>query len=182
MIVVFFAVVAACGPKAGGGHESTTRSAKAELFILPNGYTGPFIAIYDQSGGVVPRWHGDTAVYSTPSTGIVRIALPEPERGSPVLHVFAGDRSVPIKSYRTCEALALNVRDESPQVCWLDFAVVGTGIPNHVIAVVTDSASVARDFDRTTFVYDSVLLGGTGQGVPTWSDHRPKPKLARPRA
>jgi hypothetical protein len=68
--------------------------------------------------------------------------------------------------------------DARPGVCWLDFSIGGTGIPNHIVAVITAWSEIPENFQRTTFVYDSVLFGGKGKATQKW---REPPDLAKRR-
>ena len=138
------------------------RLTKAEIFVTIEGYRGPLIAIYDQPGGIAPAWRGDTALYAVPPSGIVRIALAEPARGTRVFLVESGVAYRPVAIFGTCDEEPLVATADLPQACWLDFEVGGTGIPDHIVAVVTSALSLDADYYRTTFVYDSVVLGGNG--------------------
>lgn len=68
------------------------------------------------------------------------------------------------------------VTDSLPRICWLDYSVGGTGIPSHVVAVVTDWVGIPANFNRTTFVYDSVLHKGKGLAIQKWTE---PPELRR---
>jgi hypothetical protein len=139
-----------------------------EVFVLPPGYSGPFIAIYGQKGGAEPTWSGDTAMFKVPASGILRISYMEPPSTTLASHVYADRIRQPLTNYPTCADMWERVPDTRMGVCWLDF-VVGTGSsPDHVIAVITNRNDLPREFERTTSVYDSVMLGGRGLGRREW--------------
>lgn len=47
------------------------RSTKREIFILPRGFTGYVVLIYDQNSGLPIRLEGDKRVYRIPPNGIL---------------------------------------------------------------------------------------------------------------
>jgi hypothetical protein len=130
-----------------------------EIFVVPQAYRGPFIAIFGQQAGAFPEWRGDTAVYRVPDNGILRVALPEPPHSTKAVLVFANAPNNWIGNYPTCADMRVYVTDDRPRVCWLDYSVGGTGIPDHIVAVVTDWTGIPDQFNRTSFVYDSAVLG-----------------------
>jgi hypothetical protein len=152
--------------------DSSARAVAKEIFVLPAGYRGPFLAIYDQDSAEQPTWQGDTAVYNVPPSGVVRIGSPEPQSGTRTSHVFANRPGERIPNYPTCADMRAQVPDSRLAVCWLDFSIRPTGTPDHVVAVVTDWIGIPANFERTTVVYDSVLLGGHGIGVRGWEEPR----------
>lgn len=151
---------------------------KLEIFVLPKDYRGPFLAIYGQSGGVLPRWRGDTAEYAVPSNGILKISLKEPPHSTKVSHVFSDKPGVTLRNIPTCADMRVHVAasDNQPSICWLDYSIGGTGTPSHVVAVVTDWAGIPINFNRTSFVYDSVLSNGSGKSIRKWTE---PPELVR---
>lgn len=165
-----------CASQAGTTGGESKRTPALEIFFLPKDYRGPFIAVYGQRGGVVPRWTGDTAVYLVPKDGILKISLEEPPRSTKVSHVFADKPKVTLRNIPTCADMRVRVADSIPSICWLDYSVGGTGIPNHVVAVVTDWIGIPTNFNRTTFVYDSVLFNGSGKATQKWEE---PPELRR---
>ena len=134
-----------------------------ELFILPAGYSGPFMANYGQSKGVHPTWRGETSTILLGADGIVRIAYPEPPHRTVTSFTFVDDPARPVRQYPTCADMRVHAQRASSGVCWLDFVMGSSGptaTPEHVIAVVTDWAGIPENYERTTFVYDSVLYDG----------------------
>lgn len=77
-----------------------------------------------------------------------------------------------LRSYPTCSDMRVAVADSSSAVCWLDFQGGGTGIPNHIAAVVTKRERIPLNFERTTVVYDSVLFGAKGHFRRKWEEPR----------
>jgi hypothetical protein len=141
-----------------------------ELFVLPDSYEGPFIAIYDQPGGVSPQWASSTAVYRVPSSGVVRISTSEPPKATRTAFAFASGKRMRLSSYSTCADMREAVADSSSGVCWLDFQGGGTGIPDHMAAVVSTWERIPFNFERTTSVYDSVLFGAKGHFSRKWEE------------
>ena len=183
MIFALFAVVSAttgCPAPTRSEAERRERTPVQEIFVLPDGYRGPFIAIYAQRGGAVPSWRGDTAYYNVPTNGILRISLNEPG-DSKTSHVFSGRPTELLGNYPTCADMRIYVRDEEPRVCWLDYSVGGSLIPNHIVAVITDWRGIPEDFTRTGLVYDSVLNAGKGNWVRKWEEPRELRQQSRPR-
>jgi hypothetical protein len=142
-----------------------------DRFVLPAGYSGPFIAIYDQPNGVTPSRHGDTAIYIIPMSGVLRIAAEEPPHYTKVSFAFPNSSAV-LQQFATCADMREYRHDGATKVCWLDFAMGGTGIPDHIIAVITDWNHIPDNFNRSTFVYDSVLFGGKGKARQNWEEPR----------
>lgn len=171
--------IAACMPPSRDGSESP-RTPKVELFVLPAGYRGPLIAIYGQETGRQPQWRGDTAIYDVPTTGVVRTKLPQPDGLPPVLTAFADRPRNFLVAYGTCEEMRVVVTDTEPRVCGLGYERGGSGIPYHiVVGVITTWFEIPQHYNRTAFVYDSVLFHGRAPNAATWtepSDRRPKPR------
>lgn len=172
LMIAVIGLVGAC--RQGNVSEETdpTRVASREVFLLPKDYRGPFVAIYDQPNGVQPSWRGDTATFVVDPNGIVRIRSSEPPRTTRTSHSFvgAGDRVLP--NYPTCADMRVHAIDNRVAVCWLDFSVKRPGTPDNVVAVITDWEDIPKNFERTTFVFDSVLLGGAGLGRRQWEEPR----------
>jgi hypothetical protein len=166
------ATVAGCAGRPSAEPVHVAKVPQREIFVLATGYRGPFLAVFAQPDGVMPEWRGDTAVYRVPPTGILKIALPEPPNSTKTSHVFADNRSAFIGNYPTCADMRVHVADALPRICWLDFWAGGTGIPDHIVAVVTDWNGIPANFNRTTFVYDSVLHGGRGMARREWTEPR----------
>jgi len=72
--------------------------------------------------------------------------------------------------------MRVHVSDTITSICWLDYSIGGTGVPRHVVAVVTNWSSIPANFNRTSFVYDSVLYKGPGTTIRKWEE---PPELLR---
>ena len=141
----------------------------SELFVLPAGYVGPVIAIYNQPGGSSPEMRPDTSVYTVPPTGILRIAGAQPLPGSEVRFSYAGsvDR---LESIGECSNHHLRPPDDDKtRVCWHDFQVGGTNIPYHIVAVISDTRTIGVNYDRTMALHDSVVFNRRGYSTGTWA-------------
>lgn len=160
-----------CGRSVAEG-DPAKRKPIREIFILPRDYRGPFIAIYEQADGQYPTWRGDSAFVRVPASGVVRLHYAEPPTSTRTSHVHDGRRSGPLPNYPTCADMRVGVADSRVGVCWLDFQVNMGNTPDHIVAVVTDWNGIPANFERTTQVYDSVLLGGKGIGIRSWEEPR----------
>ncbi len=158
-----------CGPPARR-EENVNRVPKVEVFVLPTGYRGPFMALYSQPAGYEPVRRGDTAFYQVPVTGIVRIAHDPPPRSTSTFHVFENAPAKMLRSYPTCADMRVHLSGSEATFCWLDYWVGGTGVPYHIAGVVSDWGTLPANFERTSFVYDSVLHKGGGRHVRKWSE------------
>jgi hypothetical protein len=140
----------------------------SERFIIPDGYAGPVIAIYRQAGGQSPVMVGDTAVYTVPESGILRIAGAPPLPGSNVVFAFP-DSPGALESIGPCSNHHLEPPpDDRTRACWHDFDVGGTNIPYHIVAVISDTRTIGVNYDRTMAVYDSVVFNRRGHATGTW--------------
>jgi hypothetical protein len=169
-------LAAACLIALGATDHQLSKIPAKELFVLPSGYRGPFIAIYGDTLGVEPRWRADTAVFAVPANGILRIKFEEPPHSTKTSHVFADAPDKWIGNVPTCADMRAYITDTIPRICWLDYSFGGTGIPSHIVAVVTDWVGIPKNFERTSFVYDSVLYRGPGTTVRKWTE---PPELVR---
>lgn len=161
--------VVACA-QSGQGANGLSRVPRMEIFVLPTGYRGPFLAIYGQAQAPQPIWRGDTAFYDVPPGGVVRVPYPEPPRSTRTSHVFANEPKKTLGNYSTCEDMRVHLSDPTPGVCWFGHSVGGTGIPDHIVAVVTSWAEIPANFNRTSFVYDSVLFQGKRRMDIKWEE------------
>ena len=144
--------------------------------MLPSGYRGPFIAIYGQHDGAQPQWIADTAKFLVPKNGILKIVFDEPPHSTTVSHVFADSPDKWLGNVPTCADMRAYVTDTIPRVCWMDYWFGGTGIAAHIVAVVTDWDGIPKNFERTSFVYDSLLRNGDGKTIRKWEE---PPELRR---
>ena len=167
---VLFTLVSGCGRSRNSGGTEVHGVPKMEAFILPAGYRGPVIAIYGQGEGTLPEWRGDTAVYRVPQGGIVRTQLQEPPPSTYALHSFSDAPQAWLDNSAICARMRIKVADDRPRVCWLDYSRGGTGIPDHIVAVVTDWNGIPEQYNRTSFAYDSVLFGGGKAHLFIWTE------------
>lgn len=158
-----------CTQKAKSANQQS-RVPRMERFIFPAGYKGPFVAVYGQSDATEPTWNGDTAIFTVPPSGVVRIPYPEPPRSSRTSHFLANEPTRALDNYQTCEDMRVHVTDALPRVCWFGHTILGTGIPSHIVAVVTDWSGIPANFNRTSFVYDSVLFQGKNHMYLKWEE------------
>ncbi len=161
-----------CASGSSSDGEKVQKVPEAELFLLPPGFRGPFIAIYGQGGGILPEWRGDTAVYRVPERGMLKITHPEPPRSTRVSHVFADRLHARLRNYPTCADMRVHVTDTLPHVCWLDYSVGGTGKPDHIVALITDWSAIPQHYNRAGFLLDSLGFGRWSPRSSPWSEPR----------
>jgi hypothetical protein len=174
-LVVVFACVAlangsfGCARGAMNG-DNSQRIPRMEIFILPAGYRGPFLAVYGDTASTQATWRADTAFYSVPPHGVVRVPHPEPPRSTRTSLAFSNDLSKRLDNYPTCEDMRASVTDSLPRVCWFGYSYAEHDTPDHIVAVVTDWAGIPVNFNRTAFVYDSVLFHGRKKMNLKWEE------------
>ena len=151
-------------------HDSGRDDPRVELYMLSPRYQGPVLVIYDQPTGVGTLWHRDTAIYAVPSTGVVRVKASQPGRATAVTHVYGDAPNKALPYIGTCKASYQRLTDDRPIVCDTGFDASGTGIPDHIVAIISDRKRLPENFDRTIFVFDSVVWGGKGMFHQRWSD------------
>lgn len=48
------------------------KNAENEIFVLPEGYTGYILVIFDQEKGIQPKYFEDSRLYEVPQNGILK--------------------------------------------------------------------------------------------------------------
>ena len=153
--------------KAGQGEPIERRQ---QLFVLPDGYRGPVMVIYDQPYGARPKTINGEISYDVPGDGIVRTAFPEEVlAGSTVKFMF---RSSPaLLQYHTCTQMRLEgLAGDPTAVCWLAVQVGGVGMPDHAVYIVTDWAGIPDNYNRGARMLDSLFFGGPGLSKFIWRE------------
>ena len=158
--------------------DARQRVPAMEIFILPAGYRGAFVAVYGETKAPHPTWRADTAFYSVSPQGVARVPRPEPPRSTRTSLVFANDLSKRLNNYPTCEDMRVSASGSEPHVCWFGSSFMEPGTPDHIVAVVTDWSGIPVNFNRTSFVYDSVLFQGRRKMNLKWEE---PPKIAKGR-
>ncbi|HEV7387735.1 MAG TPA: hypothetical protein VGN73_03900 [Gemmatimonadaceae bacterium] len=175
MVLALFLVTAiAC--RGGNAHVQTApwiqseAGRKVQIFVLPPGYRGPVMVIYDQVDGARPRSVDGEVVYDVPADGIVRTALPEEVlAGARVQFVF-GSRPA-LFQYHNCTAMRLQGLATDPAaVCWLAIQVGETGTPDHAVYIVTDWVGIPDNYERGARMLDSLFFGGKGISRFKWAE------------
>ena len=153
--------------KAGQG-EPIER--KQQLFVLPDGFRGPVMVIYDQSDGARPKTINGEISYEVPSDGIVRTAFPEEVlAGSTVRFMYKS--SPALLQYHTCTQMRLEgLAGDPTAVCWLAVQVGGVGMPDHAVYIVTDWAEIPENYNRGARMLDSLFFGGPGLSKFIWRE------------
>ena len=153
--------------KAGQGEPIERRQ---QIFVLPDGYRGPVMVIYDQPDGARPKTINGEISYEVPSDGIVRTAFPEEVlAGSTVKFMF---RSSPaLLQYHTCTQMRLEgLAGDPTAVCWLAVQVGGVGVADHAVYIVTDWAGIPQNYNRGAQMLDSLFFGGPGLSKFIWRE------------
>ena len=176
---IVVAVTAACG-----GHQAFVQAAhtmqpdparKVQVFVLPAGYLGPVMVIYDQPDGQHPKTINGQVVYDVPATGIVRTAYPEEVlAGAQVKFVYKSSSA--LWQYHNCTQMRLRGLASDPAaVCWLAIQVGDTGTPDRAIYIVTDWIGIPENYDRGARMLDSLFFGGKGVSKFKWTEPKAAP-------
>ena len=166
--------------KSSGKHDVDSAHATAgpvdrEVFLLPPGYRGPVLVLYDQPGGVKPSAANGKASYLVPPEGVVRSSLQEPALGTEVTTSFSDSPEAALRTFPTCDEMRLNRSASAPlATCWID-QTLGTGVPRYVSFIVTDWVSIPRHYNQATSLIDSLLFRGKLHGEPKWIEPKSAP-------
>jgi hypothetical protein len=175
-MVLALGLVTAIGCRGGNAHVQTApwiqseAARKIQTFVLPAGFRGPVMVIYDQQDGARPRNVDGEVVYDVPADGIVRTALPEEVlAGARVQFVF-GSRAV-LSQYHNCTQMRLEgLANDPAAVCWLAIQVGETGTPDHAVYIVTDWVAIPDNYERGARMLDSLFFGGKRSSRFKWSE------------
>jgi len=175
----FFAagMIQFCAPS---GPQSLSDSALAtvdqEHFVMPVGYRGPVVVMYEQRDGISPTVSLKKLVYAVPPNGIVRSHLPEPPLGTKVTAAFQDKPEAALRTFPSCEEMRLR-RSAPDQVatCWIE-STQGSDIPPHVAFIVTDWLRIPQLYNQAAQIIDSVVFRKKFHGVPKWEE----PKSGQP--
>ena len=177
MTATALAVTIACAPRLKGvdnKQEIQPDPGRSQVFVLPAGFQGPVLVIYDQPEGARPAPVGGEIIYDVPEDGIVRTAFPEEVlAGAKVKFVYKSSPALP--QYHTCTQMRLQGLAGDPAgVCWLAIQVGGTGTPDHAVYIVTDWVGIPENYDRGARMLDSLFFSG-GSSRFKWSEPKPPP-------
>jgi hypothetical protein len=143
---------------------------KLQVFVLPAGFRGPVMVIYDQPNGARPRNVDGEVVYDVPPDGIVRTALPEEVLAGARVEFVFGSRSL-LPQYHNCTQMRLRGLATDPTaVCWLAIQVGETGTPDHAVYIVTDWVGIPENYERGAKMLDSLFFGGKGASRFKWAE------------
>ena len=136
---------------------------------MPDGYRGPVIAIYDQTGGARPVLSGDTAIYGVPSNGVLRIALSQPPQRR-VISAFKGNPAQKLRTFPTCPEMRRRfVAGERVGTCWLR-EIGSSAAPAHEAFIVTQWQDIPANYNRGMSMLDSLVFGGHFHGGLRWEE------------
>jgi len=149
---------------------------RQQLFVLPAGFQGPVMVIYDQSDGARPKTVNGQIVYNVPSNGIVRTALPEEVLAGAKVR-FAYESRTALPQFHTCTQMRLlGLAGDPISVCWLAIQVGTSGTPDHAVYIVTDWVGIPENYNRGARMLDSLFFGPTGSSKFRWEE--PKAPVA----
>jgi hypothetical protein len=55
---------------------SSLSSVESEIYLIPDGYEGPVLVVYDQPNGQPPEYEGSARLYEVPDTGLLLTRFP----------------------------------------------------------------------------------------------------------
>jgi hypothetical protein len=143
---------------------------RQQLFVLPPGFQGPVLVIYDQPNGERPKPVNGEIVYNVPKDGIVRTALPEEVLAGAKLR-FVYESSSALPQYHNCTQMRMRGLATDPAgVCWLAIQVGATGMPDHAVYIVTDWVGIPENYDRGARMLDSLFFGPTRSSKFKWEE------------
>ena len=161
------------------GHTSSARSYaavqseaahKRQVFVLPAGFRGPVMVIYDQPNGARPKNVDGEVVYAVPADGVVRTTLPEEVLAGARVDFVDGQRAT-LPQYHNCTQMRLRGLATDPAaVCWLAIQVGETGTPDHAVYIVTDWVGIPENYERGARMLDSLFFGGKGASRFKWAE------------
>lgn len=148
---------------------------KLQVFVLPDGYQGPVMVIYDQPGGVRPKAVNGEIVYDVPDDGVVRTAFPEEVlAGAKLKFVYRSSPALP--QYHNCTQMRLKGLAGDPAgVCWLAIQVGTSGTPDHAVYIVTDWVGIPQNYNRGARMLDSLFFGPTRSSKFKWEEPQAPP-------
>ena len=153
--------------KSGQGQPIERRQ---QIFVLPDGYRGPVMVIYDQADGARPKTINGEISYDVPSDGIVRTAFPEEVLAGATVR-FMYKSSPALLQYHTCTQMRLEgLAGDPTAVCWLAVQVGGVAMPDHAVYIVTDWAGIPANYNRGAQMLDSLFFGGPGLSKFIWRE------------
>ena len=136
-------------------------------FLIPDGYRGLVLAIYDQAEGVRPVVHGDSSVYEIPEGGVLRIAVSQ-DPGRRVRTVFKGNPAQTLRPFPTCAAMRLlYTAADRVGTCWLR-EIGASNAPAHEAFIVTRWQDIPAHYNRAMPLLDSLVFGGHFRGGLKW--------------
>ena len=148
---------------------------RRQLFVLPAGYQGPVLVIYDQSDGARPKVLNGEIVYDVPRDGIVRTVLPEEVLAGAKIRFVYQSRPA-LAQFHNCAQMRLQGLASDPTgVCWLAIQVGTSGVPDHAVYIVTDWVGIPVNYNRGAHMLDSLFFGPTGSSKFKWEEPKAPP-------
>jgi hypothetical protein len=133
--------------------------AKPELHLIPDGFEGPVIIIYEDPNGAPLRMEGDTIRYDIPVSGVYRTQSKLNEGwGRPDYeYVDAAGRRTPIVPGTPCvDSLA----GDPVQACLDAIKSVGDNTPRYNTYVVSHRRNREQMYARGAKMVDSLFFSG----------------------
>lgn len=139
--------------------------ADRELNLIPAGFEGPVIIIFNDPNGAPPRWEGSARRYDIPASGVFRTQFgPNEGWGRPDYeYVDAnGHRNAIVPGTPCVDSLP----GDPVQACLDAVRMNGNGVPSppYDAYVVSHRANRKQMYDRGARLVDSILFGGSLNG------------------
>lgn len=103
--------------------------------MLPDGFRGAVVVIYEQIAGELPVVRGDTLQYRVPVGGILKVALPQPI----ARRIVVGYRPSPnagLRAFPTCYEMRRRLRaGTAVGMCWLGEIDASNALPHEAFIV-----------------------------------------------
>lgn len=141
--------------------------AEPEVHLIPAGFEGPVIIIFNDPNGAAMRREGRARRYDIPPSGILRSQFaPNTGWGRPNYEYVdsVGHRTAIVPGTPCVDSLA----GDPVQACLDAIRMNGNGAPSpqYDAYVVSHRANRKQMYDRGARLVDSVLFGGTSWGRP----------------
>lgn len=150
-----------------GALISGCQMAEPEVHLIPLGFEGPVIVIFNDPAGAPVRHEGRARLYQIPASGVFRTQFaPNEGWGLPSYqYVDSAGHRTPIVAGAPCTD---SLPGDPPQACMdvVRLNMAGVPSPTYSAYVVSHRANRDQMYDRGARLADSVLFGGSVYGRP----------------
>lgn len=138
-----------------------------ELLVLPEGFVGAVVVIYEQKAGELPVVRGDTLQYQIPVDGILKVALPQPS-GRRIIVGYRPSPNAGLRAFPTCYEMRRRLTAANALgVCWLAEIGASNALP-HDAFIVSSWEDIPESYNRGMSLLDSVVFNGHFRGGIKW--------------